>query len=31
MVPADADLSNKKMNIGVCVDGSWGSRGWASK
>ena len=30
-VPPEADLSKEKMNIGVSVDGSWGSRGWASK
>ena len=30
-VPPEADLSKKKMNIGVSVDGSWGSRGWAPK
>ena len=29
-VPPDADLSKEKMNIGVSVDGSWDSRGWAS-
>ena len=26
-VPPEADLSKEKMNIGVSVDGSWGSRG----
>ena len=30
-VPPEADLSKRKMNTGVSVDGSWGSRGWASK
>ena len=29
-VPPDADLSKEKMNIGVSVDDSWDSRGWAS-
>ena len=30
-VPPETDLSKEKMNIGVSVDGPWGSRGWASK
>ena len=30
-VPSEADLSKEKMNIGISVDGAWGSRGWASK
>ena len=30
-VPPEADLSKEKLNIGVSVDGSWGSRVWGSK
>ena len=30
-VPTEADFSKEKVNIGVSVDGSWGSRVWASK
>ena len=30
-IPPEADSSKEKLNIGVSVDCSWGSRGWASK
>ena len=30
-VPPEADLLKEKMDIGISVDGSWGSRSWASK
>ena len=30
-VPPEAGLSKVKMNIGIKVDGLWGSRGWTSK
>ena len=30
-VPPEADLLKEKMDIEISVDGSWGSRSWASK
>ena len=30
-IPPEADSSKEKLNIGVSVDCSWGSRGWVSK